>query len=152
MRAVLRCPAIFCGGGRGVSALGRRAFSPVVGPGKISARAENRQKFAPPDFPFAVLSIGLSTAAGKKEFSFAAQQKAFGQTAPSREKRALLRRAKSVANAASVYRPDRRKQTASIVLEGVDACGAYNHRGARIRNLILLFNVDVRLLALDVNP
>ena len=141
MRAAPRCPAIFCGGAPGASALGRRAFSPLVGPGQISARAENPEKIAPPDFPFAVLSTGLSTAAGKKEFSFSAQQKAFGQRAPSQEKRALLRRVKSVVNAASVCRPDRKKQTASLLLEGSRACGAYNHRDARIRNFILSFNV-----------
>src|SRR5437016_4004652 len=141
MRAAPRCPAIFCGGAPGGSVLGRRAFLPLVGPGQISARAANPEKFAPPDFPFAVLSTGLSTVSGKKEFSFAAQQKAFGQTALSREKRALLRRAESGANAAIVYRLDRRKQTASLFLEGVGACGAYNHRDARIRNFILSFNV-----------
>src|SRR5437773_1932746 len=86
MRVELRCPAIFFGGAPVASALGRRAFFPLVVPGQIFARATKREKIVRPDFLFAALSTGLSTAAGKMALSFAARQTAFEQTTPSLKK------------------------------------------------------------------
>src|SRR6266487_5748558 len=85
-RAAPHCSAIFYGGALAAPALGRRAFLPLVVPGQTSARAAKLEKVARLDFPFAGLSTGLSTAAEKKALSFAARQKAFGQTTPSQEK------------------------------------------------------------------
>src|SRR5947199_8594811 len=66
-------------------------FFPLVVPGQIFARATKREKIVRPDFLFAALSTGLSTAAGKMALSFAARQTAFEQTTPSQKKGALLR-------------------------------------------------------------
>src|SRR6266478_376378 len=87
-QVALRCPVIFCGAVPAAAALARRAFLPLVAPHRIFARAMNSEKFVLPDFLSATPSAALSTAAEKKAPSFAERQKAFGQTAPSREKTA----------------------------------------------------------------
>src|SRR6266487_954695 len=112
MQVALRCWAVSSAAVAKALALCLPAFLPPVAPPQISAKAASSATTGQPDFPFAALSIDPSTAAAKTAHSFAASQKASERTAPSRGKTTHRRSAESDADAASVYRWDRRKRMA----------------------------------------
>jgi hypothetical protein len=131
--AALRSVAISDAGAPPEPALPQPVFSPPAAPRRTSARATNSPRALDPlDSVSATISVGPSIAAMKTARAVAARQRAFAQTGSWPRKRANRSTPTAAATAASVYRPDRERQTASARVEAALALSTH-FRSARGR-------------------